>query len=97
LGGVLSIVGATGSVTIQYILPGLFYFACTRGEDDGEDEEEEEEDEEEGLRDGAGAKGVGHVPHGSFAPAKRWTRRLAVALACYGFVVMFIALGVRLL
>lgn len=100
LGGVLSIVGATGSVTIQYILPGLFYYYCTQGEDDEEDDEQDEsdtDDEEGRLLEGAAAKPP-RSPRiaAAYTPARRTIRQLALSLAIYGFLVMFIALGVRI-
>lgn len=90
LGSVLSIVGATGSVTIQYILPGLFYWKATEGEFAEEDNDAASDTLEDG--DGPGPSPSALV----FTPASRTMRKLALALAIYGFAVMFVALGARM-
>ena len=89
---VLAIVGSTGSTSISFILPGLFYYKISSPdsahhqklmkEDDDENEDDGEEDE--GLLGGGGLKG------GLWR--KKLLRRLSLALAIYGGVVMITCL-----
>ncbi|BFZ65387.1 hypothetical protein YB2330_006553 [Saitoella coloradoensis] len=90
---VLAYVGATGSTTISFILPGLFYWAISRksghalvkqddpqsssGSDTDSGEDEEEEDVVKKRK--KNKKGV-------------WMRRIALSLASYGVVVMGVCL-----
>lgn len=86
---VLAYVGSTGSTSISFILPGLFYYKISSPhsphhqklmkEDDDEDEGSEDS-EEEGLLGGGGLKGG--------AWRRKWLRRCSLALAIYGCVVM---------
>ena len=90
---VLAYVGSTGSTSISFILPGLFYYKISSPdsphhqrlvkEDDNEGEGEGDE-ENEGLLGGGGAKGSNL--------RRNLLRRLSLALAIYGFVVMFTCL-----
>ncbi|MCJ1399780.1 hypothetical protein MMC11_002983 [Xylographa trunciseda] len=86
---VLAYVGSTGSTSISFILPGLFYYKIsspdslhhqrlTKEDDDGGDVIDDEEDE--GLLGGRSSKS------GSWR--RTLLRRLSLALAIYGFVVM---------
>ncbi|KAL9601604.1 MAG: hypothetical protein Q9219_002438 [cf. Caloplaca sp. 3 TL-2023] len=89
---VLAYVGSTGSTSISFILPGLFYYKISspnsphhqRLMKEDDDEDEEEGDEDEGLLGGGGLKG------GLWR--KRLLRRLSLALAIYGVVVMITCL-----
>ncbi|KAG8525742.1 uncharacterized protein KY384_000502 [Bacidia gigantensis] len=97
LSKVLAYVGSTGSTSISFILPGLFYYKISSPDSSlhqrllkEDDDEESEEDgggggqEEHGLLGGRGLKsGVGR---------RRLVRKLSLALAIYGMVVMVVCL-----
>lgn len=94
---VLAYVGATGSTSISFILPGLFYYKISAPDSihhqrlTKEDDDEFEHAVAEGLfaQDGQATK------NGAW-----WTdllRKLALALALYGFVVMIVCLVVNTL
>ena len=92
---VLAYVGSTGSTSISFILPGLFYYKISSPdsphhqrlmkEDDDEPEEDDEGGEDEGLLGGRVWKRSG-------AWRRRLVRRLSLALAVYGLVVMVVCL-----
>ena len=95
---VLAYVGSTGSTSISFILPGLFYYKISdpeslfqqrlaKGDDDESDEEDEDEEEAEGRVMGSW-RGKGW--------RERILRKAALALAIYGVGVMVICLGVNL-
>ncbi|KAL8904810.1 MAG: hypothetical protein Q9207_003033 [Kuettlingeria erythrocarpa] len=85
---VLAYVGSTGSTSISFILPGLFYYKISTPDSphhqrlmkEDDDDEEDQGDEDEGLLGGGGFKG------GLWR--KRLLRRLSLGLALYGVVVM---------
>lgn len=83
---VLAYVGSTGSTSISFILPGLFYYKISSPGSPHhqrlmkEDDDEVDEEEDEGLLGGRGLKG------GTWR--KSLLRRLSLALAIYGGVVM---------
>jgi amino acid permease len=88
---VLAYVGSTGSTSISFILPGLFYYKISAPDSihhqrltKEDDDDEYEESTEQGLL----AQGTMKTS------AWRTTilRRLALALAVYGFVIMFVCL-----
>ena len=90
---VLAYVGSTGSTSISFILPGLFYYKIsspdsphhqklTKGDDDEVDDDDDDEDE--GLLGGRGLK--------AGLWRKQVLRRMSLALAVYGFVVMITCL-----
>lgn len=89
---VLAYVGSTGSTSISFILPGLFYYKISSPdsphhqrlvkEDDEEDDSDDGDDE--GLLGGGGPKGN--------AWRKNILRQLSLALAIYGVVVMITCL-----
>ncbi|KAI9802566.1 MAG: hypothetical protein M1833_001638 [Piccolia ochrophora] len=93
---VLAYVGSTGSTSISFILPGLFYYKISDPdsahtqrllkEDDDERAAGDQSDsgDEETLLGGGGPKG------GQWR--KNLLRRLSLALALYGFVVMVVCL-----
>ncbi len=92
LSTVLAYVGSTGSTAISFILPGLFYYKISSPdsphhqrlmkEDDNEYGEGDAEDE--GLLGGSGIK--------SGDWRRKILRRLSLALAIYGLVVMIVCL-----
>jgi amino acid permease len=88
---VLAYVGSTGSTSISFILPGLFYYKISAPDSTHhqrltkeDDDDEYEESSEQGLL----AQGT--------MKAGAWRtmilRRMALALAAYGFVVMIVCL-----
>ena len=89
---VLAYVGSTGSTSISFILPGLFYYKISSPDSphhqklmkEVDDESDDEGDEVEGLLGGGGLK--------VFAWRKSLLRRLSLALAIYGVVVMITCL-----
>ena len=98
LEAVLAYVGSTGSTAISFILPGLFYYKISDPEsphhqrlmkaDDDEAYSGDEEDgqESEGLLSGSG------LLKKSVHFRRDLLRKLSLALAIYGFVVMFVCL-----
>jgi amino acid permease len=94
---VLAYVGSTGSTTISFILPGLFYYKISDPdsehhqrlvkEDDDEDDYTEDDTEAHGL-----LGGIVEVK-----ARRHWRRvmlrKLSLALAIYGFIVMVVCLG----
>lgn len=90
---VLAYVGSTGSTSISFILPGLFYYKISDPESVHhqqlmkDDDEGQSGDEEEGVLGQGGRKdGRGNTI----------LRRLALGLAIYGFGVMTLCLGTNL-
>lgn len=90
---VLAYVGSTGSTSISFILPGLFYYKISAPDSPHhqrlakEDDENESGDEEEGLM-------------GQVAKSAPWQkiilRKLSLALAIYGIFVMILCLGTNM-
>lgn len=89
---VLAYVGSTGSTSISFILPGLFYYKIsapesihhqrlTKEDDDDESGSEDEEDQG-GVRSSSWRKTI--------------LRKLSLALAVYGIFVMILCLGTNL-
>ncbi|KAL9123179.1 MAG: hypothetical protein Q9187_000262 [Circinaria calcarea] len=86
---VLAYVGSTGSTSISFILPGLFYYKISSPEsphhrrlmkeNDDDHWDASDDDDDEGLLGGS-VKGSNW--------RKNLLRRLSLALAIYGFVVM---------
>lgn len=94
---VLAYVGSTGSTSISFILPGLFYYKMSSPgfphhqkmiKEDDDDEEEFDENENQGLLGGAGST--------SSAWRKSVLRKLSLALAVYGIMVMITCLGTNI-
>jgi amino acid permease len=87
---VLAYVGSTGSTSISFILPGLFYYKISDPESihhqrlAKEDDDESSGDEEDSpdSRSGAWRRAI--------------LRKLALALALYGLFVMVLCLGTNL-
>lgn len=90
---VLAYVGSTGSTSISFILPGLFYYKISSPQspshqklmkEDDDDEEDSEDEENEGL--------LGGRIRTSSSSRRRWLRRASLALAIYGLCVMIVCL-----
>lgn len=90
---VLAYVGSTGSTSISFILPGLFYYKITSPDsphhqklmkEDDDDEEEFSGNERQGLLGGGGLA--------SSAWRKSVLRKLSLGLVVYGIVVMITCL-----
>lgn len=90
---VLAYVGSTGSTSISFILPGLFYYKVSSPNSPHhqklmkEDDDEEEDfvgNEAQGLLGGGGLT--------SSAWRKSMLRKLSLGLVVYGFVVMITCL-----
>lgn len=89
---VLAYVGSTGSTSISFILPGLFYYKISspdsplhqrllKADDDGDaNDADGSGHEEQGLLSGRGS--------GSGIGRRKSLRRLSLGLAGYGFLVM---------
>jgi amino acid permease len=87
---VLAYVGSTGSTSISFILPGLFYYKISAPDSTHhqrltkEDDEEGDSDEEEGL--------FGRTTMETSPWRKTLLRQLSLALAIYGFTIMIVCL-----
>jgi amino acid permease len=102
LEAVLAYVGSTGSTSISFILPGLFYYKISspdsplhqqlvKEEDDYDvDEEDGDSSEEEGLLGGSGVLSAsGMLKRSNLKVFRRQLlRKLSLALAIYGIIVM---------
>ncbi|MCJ1473916.1 hypothetical protein MMC13_002572 [Lambiella insularis] len=86
---VLAYVGSTGSTSISFILPGLFYYKISSPnsphhqrlmKENDDDREGSEDEEDEGL--------LGGKTFRSSSWRKTLLRKLSLALAIYGFAVM---------
>ncbi|EMC94077.1 hypothetical protein BAUCODRAFT_220106 [Baudoinia panamericana UAMH 10762] len=101
---VLAYVGSTGSTSISFILPGLFYYKISSPDsphhqrllkdEDDEDYEGSGEDEDAGSPVARGRK-----PWTSRIRGRQWQRdvlrKLSLALAIYGLVVMVVCLVIN--
>lgn len=81
---VLAYVGSTGSTSISFILPGLFYYKISSPDSPHHQRLLKEDDDEEA--DGEGEFAAGGWNSGSIL------RKLSLALAIYGFLVMIVCL-----
>ena len=90
---VLAYVGSTGSTSISFILPGLFYYKISSPESPHHQKLLKEDDDEED--DGSGSDDEGLLG-GSRLKSKPWRRkllrRLSLAVAIYGVIVMITCL-----
>lgn len=89
---VLAYVGSTGSTSISFILPGLFYYKISDPESVHhqrlkEDDAEEDSDDEDDVDGGAGGKSNWR---------KGLLRKASLGLAIYGAFVMVVCLGTNL-
>ncbi|CAD0021779.1 unnamed protein product, partial [Aureobasidium pullulans] len=81
---VLAYVGSTGSTSISFILPGLFYYKISSPDSPHHQRLLKEDDDEEA--DGEGESAAGGWNSGSIL------RKLSLTLAIYGFLVMIVCL-----
>ncbi len=90
---VLAYVGSTGSTSISFILPGLFYYKISAPESIHHQRLTKEEDEDDSADEGEIAARPGFR-------SKTWRtallRKLALALAIYGVFVMILCFGTNL-
>ena len=90
---VLAYVGSTGSTSISFILPGLFYYKISSPESPHHQKLMKEDDDEED--DGSGSDDEGLLG-GSRLKSRPWRRkllrRLSLAVAIYGVIVMITCL-----
>jgi amino acid permease len=91
---VLAYVGSTGSTSISFILPGLFYYKISAPDSAHHQRLAKEDDDESGDEEEGGNSGS------SFFGSSKWResmlRKLSLALAIYGFCVMILCLGTNL-
>ncbi|KAJ5165446.1 Amino acid transporter transmembrane [Penicillium coprophilum] len=104
LESVLAYVGSTGSTSISFILPGLFYYKISSPDspthqvlmkEDDEAEDDLSDDDEYDDNEGSLARSLtesGILRRGSRHWRKALLRRLSLALALYGLVVMIVCL-----
>ncbi|KAK2811428.1 hypothetical protein FQN50_002051 [Emmonsiellopsis sp. PD_5] len=105
LEAVLAYVGSTGSTSISFILPGLFYYKISSPESAIHQQLMKEDDEaaaddlsddgadDEGLLSGSGfLSGSGILKRNTRQWRKALLRKLSLALAVYGLVVMVVCL-----
>ena len=95
LSTVLAYVGSTGSTSVSFILPGLFYYKIS-APDSPLHQKLLKEDDDEGEEPGGEDEGAGLLGGGRALLRRRWTRglvrKLSLALAVYGFVIMGLCL-----
>jgi amino acid permease len=85
---VLAYVGSTGSTTISFILPGLFYYKISDPESSHHQRlVKDEDDEDEGAEGYVTSEG-----HSNRDLRRGLLRNLALALSIYGVVVMVVCL-----
>ena len=88
---VLAYVGSTGSTSLSFILPGLFYYKISAPESPQHQKlMKEDDDEEESDSEDEGLLGGGRLKAGPWR--RKILRRLSLALAIYGIVVMITCL-----
>ncbi|KAI9684125.1 MAG: hypothetical protein M1829_003395 [Trizodia sp. TS-e1964] len=97
LGSVLAYVGSTGSTSISFILPGLFYYKISAPDSALHQKLlKEDDDDDEASEDGNGDDNGLLGGHSSTARPGQWRRhllrKLSLALALYGIVVMVVCL-----
>lgn len=87
---VLAYVGSTGSTSISFILPGLFYYKISSPNSAAHQKLTKEDDDEDDGSDGAEDDDtlLGGVGPKDRAWRKNILRKLSLALAIYGVVVM---------
>ncbi|QKX63489.1 uncharacterized protein TRUGW13939_10660 [Talaromyces rugulosus] len=111
LEAVLSYVGSTGSTSISFILPGLFYYKISSPESAAhqqlmkEDDEADDDalsddgvpgDDHQSLLSGSGLLSSSGILGGTRHWRKSLLRRLSLALTVYGIVVMVVCLGMNI-
>jgi amino acid permease len=107
LEAVLAYVGSTGSTSISFILPGLFYYKISDPDsrhhqrllksDEDEDDYDYDYDSDDGSVSFSGsARSGGSLGKGKVQWKKILLRRLSLALAIYGVLVMVVCLGMNI-
>lgn len=102
---VLAYVGSTGSTSISFILPGIFYYKISAPDsphsqrllkDDDEDDEEEGSDAEATITSHSEGVAPWRDAITTKQKSRQWRqallRRLSLGLAIYGFGVMIVCL-----
>ncbi|KAJ5034914.1 uncharacterized protein L3040_008182 [Drepanopeziza brunnea f. sp. 'multigermtubi'] len=89
---VLAYVGSTGSTSISFILPGLFYYKISAPESIHHQRLQKDEDEDDSASDTE----AGRVSYSSSSWRETMLRKLSLALAVYGMFVMILCLGTNL-
>jgi len=90
---VLAYVGSTGSTSISFILPGLFYYKISSPDSPHHQRLAKEDDEAESdEEDEEGQGGLKYAPW-----QKTILRKLSLALAIYGIFVMILCLSTNIL
>ena len=88
---VLAYVGSTGSTSISFILPGLFYYKISDPDSILHQKLVKEDDDDDYSLDGGGDEG-----HDSQGTSRHWRKKLlrqmSLALAFYGMTVMVVCL-----
>lgn len=89
---VLAYVGSTGSTSISFILPGIFYYKMSSPNSPQHQKLVKEDDDESDASNGDddGLLGLGGLKGGAWR--KNILRQLSLALAVYGVVVMITCL-----
>ncbi len=86
---VLAYVGSTGSTSISFILPGLFYYMISAPSSPHHQKLMKEDDDDEALAVGGEDEGLLAGGGRQFMNGRRkLLRRLSMALAIYGLIVM---------
>lgn len=91
---VLAYVGSTGSTSISFILPGLFYYKISAPESIHHQRLAKDEDEDDSGSEAEGPTGQRSI--GSPHWRKTILRKLSLALAIYGLFVMIMCLGTNM-
>lgn len=91
---VLAYVGSTGSTSISFILPGLFYYKISAPESIHHQRLAKDEDEDESGSDTEGFTGSRGLSSNHWR--KTILRKLSLALAIYGLFVMILCLGTNM-
>lgn len=93
LGKVLAYVGSTGSTSISFILPGLFYYKISSPDSPHHQRLLKEDDDEEDPAGDSGDEDEAMLrPRSHSSWRRKVLRRLSLALAIYGIVVMIACL-----
>ena len=87
---VLAYVGSTGSTSISFILPGLFYYKISAPDSIHHQRLTKEDDDEYEESTGQGLLAQGALKTSAWRAML--LRRMALALAMYGFLVMIVCL-----
>ena len=101
---VLAYVGSTGSTSISFILPGLFYYKISSPDSPHyqrllKDEDDEEYDDEGDADDASSPTAAASTSWSVKVRGRQWRRevlrKLSLALAVYGLLVMIVCLVIN--